>query len=169
VPWATALFEPLRRFADVERESRGDLVAIPLVAVAFGVWLQASGRAEKIRVGEKHVSAAAIGFLADHLDQVRRPITTTTTGGPLLYYLFPRLKDSFDDRSEFGDAINLEFLRLFDMRPGWRQTLAERDFDSAILPSDVPLAQGLALLPDWREAYRDRVVVVFFRSTENRR
>jgi hypothetical protein len=169
LPRATARSEWWRRFAELERESRGDLVAIPLVALAFAVWLQASGRAATVRVGEKHVSAAAIAFLADHLDEVRRPITTTTTGGPLLYYLFPRLHDSFDDRSEFGDAINLEFLGLLDMRPGWSRTLAERGFDSAILPPDMPLAQGLALLPDWREAYRDRVAVVFLRSAQDRR
>jgi hypothetical protein len=169
LPCATARSEWWRRFAAIERQSRGDLVLIPLVALAFGMWLQASGRAATMRVGEKHVSAAAIAFLADHLDEVRRPITTTTTGGPLVYYLFPRLRDSFDDRSEFGDAINLEFLQLFQMRPGWRHTLAERDFDSAILPVDMPLAQGLALLPDWREAYRDPVVVVFLRSAEDRR
>lgn len=152
-----------RRFAELQRQARGDWWAVPLLALLFGVGFMASGLPQRLRVGAAHVSAGAAEFLKTHLSRVRRPVTTTTTGGTLLYYFFPDIRVSFDDRSDFyGDRVNLRFLRLFEMRPGWQAALSDQRFDSAILPPDMPLVQGLALLPEWQEVYRDDIVVIFF-------
>ena len=166
LPRAAILPSRWRRFAELQRTAQGDWWAVPVAALLFAVALVASGLPGRLRVGEAHVSVAAAGFLRANLSHVRRPLTTTTTGGPVLYYFFPEIRVSFDDRSDFyGDRVNAKFLRLFWMQPQWQAALAEAQFDSAILPPDMPLAQGLALLPDWREVYRDHVVVIFFHGS----
>jgi len=158
-----------RRFAELLREARGEWWAVPLLALLFGAWLAAGGLPQSLRVGEQHLSKGATDFLAANLSRVQRPLTTSTTGGPLLYYFFPALRVSFDDRGEFyRDRENLKFIHLFAMAPGWRATLSERRFDAAILPPGMPLVQGLALLPEWREAYRDDVVVIFLHGPDER-
>jgi hypothetical protein len=158
-----------RRVAEGLREARGEWWAVPLLAVLFGAWLAASGLPERLRVGEQHLSKGAADFLAASLPRVQRPLTTSTTGGPVLYYFFPACRVSFDDRGEFyRDRENLKFIHLFAMAPGWRATLSEKPFDAAILPPGMPLVQGLALLPEWREAYRDDVVVIFLHGPAER-
>jgi hypothetical protein len=155
-----------RRFLELEREGRGDVWAVPLVAIVFAVAFIPSGTSRRLRIGDAHLSATAAEFLRANLSRVQRPITTTGNGGALIYYFFPELRVSFDDRSDFGDRENWRFLGLYAMRPGWRTVLAEGQFDSAILDPKMPLADGLSLLGDWREVYRDSVVVIFLHESK---
>ena len=72
---------------------------------------------------------------------------------------------SFDDRFDFyGDKTVYSFNDLERGIPGWRDTLAKGDYDSAILDPGLPLNQLLHLTSGWHEVYRDAHAEVYWRD-----
>jgi hypothetical protein len=115
-------------------------------------------------VGEKNVSAAAVAYITERATTWKRPLTTTRNGGTLIYYGYPRMRVSFDDRSDFyGDTVNFSQFRLQELRRGWREVLAEGDYDAAVLSPSDGLRTGLESLAEWRNVFEDKTVVIFER------
>ena len=48
-------------------------------------------------------------------------------------------------------------------KPGWQETLAEGNYDSAILDPYLKLNDLLRAEPDWHEVYRDEHAVVYWK------
>jgi hypothetical protein len=123
-----------------------------------------AGAVRKIEVGSS-VTTGLLNFIRDHPDRFRRPLVTTWNAGPLLWNLRPDFRVSFDDRGDFyGDPTVFAFVALFNTDSGWRETLAQGDFDSAIVDDYLPLTNNLPLLPAWKRVYQDAKTTVFWRS-----
>jgi hypothetical protein len=150
------------RWSAFSAGSRWDWVWL-LILLAGGAVLQgAHNPAQSLRVGAQNVTPELCDMLLGQADAFQRPLTTTWNAGALLYYGYPKIRVSFDDRTDFyGDENNRRYLSLLWLRPGWRRILEEGRYDSAILSPGDPLVQGLKMLPEWRQIYEDPLSVVF--------
>jgi len=154
----------LRQFADRQRLARGDAWIALAAAIVLVLLFLPSDAARKIEVG-KSVTPRLVSFVRQHPDRFLRPLVTTWNAGPLLWNLRPDFRVSFDDRFDFyGDKTVYSFVHLYNGVPGWRDTLAQGNYDSAILDPYLQLNQLLHLTPGWHEVYRDDHAVVYWRD-----
>lgn len=81
-------------------------------------------------------------------------------GGYLIYRFNGSRKVFFDGRSDFyGSGFMKSYIRLLEVRPGWRELLERWHFSEALLPVDYSLVPALEQI-GWKELYRDDVAVV---------
>jgi len=94
------------------------------------------------------------------LPQDARILATDSFGGYLIYRFAGERKVFFDGRSDFyGTEFTARYLRLVEVRPGWRNEFNRWNFTNALLPPDYPLVSALEA-NGWRELYRDRTAVL---------
>jgi hypothetical protein len=154
----------LRQFAFRQRLARGDAAWGALAAVIITLLFLSSAAARKIQVGQT-ATPRLLTFLRQHPDRFTRPLVTTWNAGPLLWNMRPGFRVSFDDRFDFyGDKTVYSFVHLYTGAPGWRETLDQGGYDSAILDPYLQLNQFLHLTPGWHEVYRDDHAVVYWRG-----
>lgn len=76
-------------------------------------------------------------------------------GGYLIYRFNGTRPVFFDGRSDFyGSTYMKDYLRLVEVRPGWRQLLDRDRFTHALLPNQYSLIPALRQL-GWKEKYTD--------------
>ncbi|MEO7143785.1 MAG: hypothetical protein ABI165_09825 [Bryobacteraceae bacterium] len=81
-------------------------------------------------------------------------------GGYLIYRFDGRRKVFFDGRSDFyGAQFMRQYIRLLEVRPGWRRQLADFHFTHALLPDDYSLIPALQQL-GWQVIYKDSVATL---------
>lgn len=81
-------------------------------------------------------------------------------GGYLIYRFNGRPKVFFDGRSDFyGSGFMKQYIRLLEVRPGWRDLLTLWGFTHALLPADYSLVPALEQA-GWRVLFRDDVSVL---------
>lgn len=91
----------------------------------------------------------------DKLPPDARILAPDMFGGYLIYHFSGRRKVFFDGRSDFyGTAFMKEYLRLVEVRPGWRAIADRYNFTHALLPHDSPLLAALQT-EGWNEMYKD--------------
>jgi hypothetical protein len=162
--WLPNVRDRLREFQARQRLAGGDAWLCLLASLLVTFFYLQSPLSKKIEVG-KSITPELLSFVRDHPDRFQRPLVTTWNAGPLLWNLRPNFRVSFDDRGDFyGDPTVFAFVDLYNGAPGWRGTLEKGHFDSAILDAYLPLGQMLALLPDWKLAYRDKQTIVFWKA-----
>lgn len=179
-PWPTLLAflalvglyvrERLGEFQARQRAAGGDAWLAMITILVLTALFVRTPIAHSIEVG-KSVTPKLLDFVRDHPDRFQRPLTTTWNAGPLLWNLRPDFRVSFDDRGDFyGDETVFSFVNLYnggtahDKIPGWRDLLQKGNYDSAILDSYLQLNQFLHFLPEWKEVYRDKKTVVYWRD-----
>ena len=81
-------------------------------------------------------------------------------GGYLIYRFAGTRKVFFDGRSDFyGSVFMKEYIRLVEVRPGWKEIVARYGFTHALLPVDyslVPALEGSG----WNVLFRDDTAVL---------
>jgi hypothetical protein len=83
-------------------------------------------------------------------------VLTTDQWADYLIFLHPEQKVFVDGRSDFyGPEIGDRFLRLMAGAPDWQRVMDAYQFDLALIPSDVALAQLLKTRPEWRVVAED--------------
>lgn len=76
-------------------------------------------------------------------------------GGYLIYRFNGTRPVFFDGRSDFyGSEYMKDYLRLVEVRPGWRELLDRDRFTHALLPNQYPLIPALRQL-GWKQIYKD--------------
>ncbi len=162
------LRERLRLFAERQRLASGDALLAAGAVLVLTLLFLASPAARTIMVG-RSVTPQLLGFIRAHPDRFIRPLVTTWNAGPLLWDLRPDFRASFDDRGDFyGDKTVFSFVNLYNGVPGWRDTLDQGNYDSAILDPHLQLNQLLHLTGGWHEVYRDPHAVVYWRDMPTR-
>jgi hypothetical protein len=157
--------EILDRFQARQREAGGDAWLALLTAVVAAVVFARMPPAEPIQVG-RNVSPQFVTFLRDHPDRFQRPFTTTANAGPLLWAMRPGFRVSIDDRGDFyGDAYVYRFADTLTGAPGWADRLKQDNYDSLLLDPNWQLNELLKSRPEWKEVWRDKNVVVYWRTT----
>jgi hypothetical protein len=90
-------------------------------------------------------------------------VLTTDQWADYLIYANPAQKVYIDGRSDFyGPKIGNEYLRLTNGGWDWDKILAKYNFNLALLPTELPIAQLLKLQPDWHVVEDDgqRILLV---------
>jgi hypothetical protein len=81
-------------------------------------------------------------------------------GGYLIYRFNGHRKVYFDGRSDFYGADYMkDYLKLVEVRPGWREQLDRARFTHALLPNRYSLIPALEAL-GWNRLYSDGVATV---------
>jgi hypothetical protein len=164
--WWPHLRARLKDFQADQRLAGGDAwLAIVLALVITWVFVHhPAARDENMRVG-KSITPQLVTFLREHPDRFQRPLTTTWNAGPLLWNMRPDFRVSIDDRGDlYGDDAVFSFVSMTNGSPGWREKLEKGNYDSAILDPYLQLNDLLHFLPEWKEVYRDKKSVVYWRD-----
>lgn len=162
--WLSGLRERLKEFQANQRLAGGDAWLALVAAVVITLVFVRSPEAQDLSVG-KSITPKLVAFLRDHPDRFHRPLTTTWNAGPLLWNMRPDFRVSFDDRGDFyGDDTVFSFVNMYNGTDKWRETLEKGNYDSAILDPYLTLNQLLHFLPEWKEVYRDKKTVVYWRD-----
>ena len=94
------------------------------------------------------------------LPENARIFAPDTFGGYLIYRFNGQRKVFFDGRSDFyGTEFADRYMRLVEVRPGWRSEFNRWNFTNALLPPDSPLVAALEA-NGWQELFRDRTAVL---------
>ncbi len=154
----------LKEFQDRQRLAGGDAwLCLILALVLTFLFVHAPG-AQRIEVG-KGVTPDLLRFLREHPDRFHRPLTTTWNAGPLLWNMRPDFRVSFDDRGDFyGDDVVFAYVDMTRGAPGWQKTFDQGNYDSAIIDPDIQLNQMIPTLPGWKQVYRDKKNVVYWKD-----
>jgi hypothetical protein len=101
--------------------------------------------------------------VAGHLDKLpasARILHPDKFGGYLIYRFSGARKVFFDGRSDFyGVDFMKDYIRLVQVRPGWRKQVTYYGFTHALLPNDyslIPALEGLG----WRKVHADRAATL---------
>ena len=82
-------------------------------------------------------------------------------GGYLIYRFKGERKVFFDGRSDFyGSDFMKRYIKLVDVRPGWRQELDSHHFTHALLPNTYSLIPALQEGGGWTVVHRDDVATL---------
>jgi hypothetical protein len=137
------------RLRDLDRGLSG-WASAPIVAVAF-LFIANSAQAgfppDQFPVAAMHA--------VSRLPLDARLLAPDKFGGYLIYRFDGQRKVFFDGRSDFyGAAFMKEYLRLVEVRPGWRETAARYRFTHALLPNDYSLVAALGA-NGWNVIHKD--------------
>jgi hypothetical protein len=101
-------------------------------------------------------AAAAVERLPGNI----RLLAPDKYGGYLIYRFAGRRKVFFDGRSDFyGAAFMKDYIRLMQVRPGWREQVEDWAFTHALLPKDYSLVAALEQA-GWKRVYGDEVATL---------
>jgi hypothetical protein len=144
-------------------ETRLDGRAWIPVAVALAIlWIRTPGVAARAGFPADDFPTAAAAEV-EKLPQNARLLAPDKYGGYLIYRFEGRRKVFFDGRSDFyGAAFMKDYIRLMQVRPGWRQQVEAWGFTHALLPNDYSLVPALEQA-GWRRVYRDGVATLLER------
>jgi len=96
----------------------------------------------------------------EKLPSTARILAIDSFGGYLIYRFEARRKVYIDGRSDFyGAELMKQYLRLTEVRPGWREIVRSFGFTHALLPVDSPLHAAFAQA-GWTILYKDNVAVL---------
>jgi hypothetical protein len=164
IPRAPLVQEILDRFQARQRDAGGDAWLALVAAVVLAVLFVHTPLLKPIKVG-RVVSPQLVTFLREHPDHFQRPFTTTANAGPLLWAMRPDFRVSIDDRGDFyGDKTVFRFADMIQGNAGWDETLNEGNYDSILLEPNWKLNDLLKVRSDWREVWRNKDVVVYWRD-----
>lgn len=143
--------------------SLSGLAMIPLVLVL--VALAARGAAAGFPADQFPVEAAdAVAALP--VDA--RILAPDKFGGYLIYHYSGERKVFFDGRSDFyGTEFMKDYIRLVEVRPGWREQLDRIGFTHALLPNNYSLIPALEQT-GWRRTYQDSTATLMVRPINPR-
>ncbi len=141
------------RLRAIDSGLRG-FVLIPLIAVVvlIPVRLQAAFPANVFPVAASESVAA--------LPAEARIFAPDLFGGYLIYRFKGSRKVFFDGRSDFyGADFMKRYIRIVQVKPGWREEFNSWHFTNALLPSDHSLIPALEAA-GWTELHRDKTAVL---------
>jgi hypothetical protein len=87
------------------------------------------------------------------------------TWGGYVLWADPGQRVFIDPGADFyGSAIALDYLRVWELEPGWQDVLTRFDVDAALVPTGTPLAQALAQEKGWNVRHADGTAVLLVRA-----
>ena len=149
----------------------------PRVARTFGLW-SAPVAAAVLVIGLLHGRLGSLRLIPDEPNPARFPVAavarmrearlsdstlTTWTWSGYVPYAWPGERVYFDPLL-FSPAILDSFGRMLLARRGWRDELASRHIELALVPHGIPLADSLAHDAGWTPWYVDANAVIFRRT-----
>jgi len=147
------------RLRSLDARGSGLLLAPLALAVCFALL-----QAPCIRVATGFPAGEFPVAAYSHIPAGARLFAPDKFGGYLIYRSGGALKVFFDGRSDFyGADFLIQYGRLVQVRPGWRQYWNSFGFSHALLPVDAPLLAALEQA-GWRPIYSDQTAVLLVAS-----
>jgi len=147
-----AIFAYFGRLRGWDSKVHGTALAVPVLALFT---LAVLGTPAGFPESQFPVAALA------HVPAEARLLAPDSYGG---YLIYRGRSVYFDGRSDYyGAGFLKEYVKLVEVRPGFRQILAKYGFTHALLPVRYSLVEVL-LESGWRERYRDEVSVLLERN-----
>lgn len=135
------------------------LALAPVFALLAFAWLRVPLIASHTGFSVTDFPVYAAGELT-LLPQNIRLLAPDKYGGYLIYRFAGTRKVFFDGRSDFyGSGFMKQYIRLVEVRPGWRDLVARWGFTHALLPVDYSLVPALEQ-SGWKVLFRDDVAVL---------
>ena len=132
---------------------------IPVALLLAVLWMRTPAVAARAGFPPEEFPVRAAGAL-EKLSPEARLLAPDKYGGYLIYRFAGRRKVFFDGRSDFyGAAFMKDYVRLMQVRPGWREQVEGWGFTHALLPRDYSLVAALEQA-GWKRLYRDRVATL---------
>jgi hypothetical protein len=132
---------------------------IPLILLLVFACLHVKGVYASTGFPADQFPVAAAAQL-DKLPADIRLLSPDKFGGYLIYRFNGTRRVYFDGRSDFyGSAYMKDYLRLVEVRPGWRQILNGARFTHALLPNQYSLIPALEQ-SGWKTIYSDSVATL---------
>lgn len=140
-----------------------NLVLLVMVVIVYlGEGTHYINRASMRTAEDDAFPVTAIAYMkTHHLPQ--RTFVTYAWGGYLLWNLFPTYRDYMDSRADtlYNKTILDGYLDIYAAGSGWQQTLKHYRIQNVLVEGGAPIAQTLALDPEWRVAYQDPGAVLY--------
>jgi hypothetical protein len=88
------------------------------------------------------------------------------TWGGYVLWAAPGQRVFIDPGADFyGSALALDYLRVWELQPGWQEVLQRFDVDAALVPAGSPLAAALQDEDGWGVRHADGTAVLLLRAT----
>lgn len=137
-------------------------VWVPVAVVVAALWIRTPAVAARAGFPASEFPVTAAAEVAK-LPQEARLLAPDKYGGYLIYRFEGQRKVFFDGRSDFyGAAFMKHYIRLMQVRPGWRRQVEAWGFTHALLPNDYSLVAALEQA-GWKRVYRDGVATLLER------
>jgi len=109
--------------------------------------------------------AGTVSYLRTH--QLTGPLFNSYDwGGYLIWTLYPRVRVYVDGRPDmYGDHFIDDFVHTWQARPGWQATLRRQGVRLVLVEPSSGLGRALAGAPGWRVVSRDKVSVLYARTS----
>jgi hypothetical protein len=151
--WLDSAMDYGNRLRDIDRRFRG-FALVPMAAVLIFVSIR-----DQAGFPASDFPVAASAKVAS-LPAEARMLAPDTFGGYLIYRFQGERKVFVDGRSDFyGNEFLEGYVRLVEVRNGWRDEFNRWNFSHALLPPESRLIPALEA-NGWREIYRDRIAVL---------
>jgi hypothetical protein len=160
--WLTSVLNYSDRLRAIDRRVPGYVpVVVGLVVMIFG--LNALARNGSVTFSSKNFPVDAANFIErSHL--AGRIFAKDQWGGYLIYRFGGQVPVFIDGRSDFYGPKFLEtYSEIIEAKPMWSSRLNEYQVGLVLVPTDHALASVLALSPQWKRIYSDRVASMFER------
>ena len=116
---------------------------------------------EQPRTEAENFPKTAVNWLQDHAP-TGNLFNSYNWGGYLIWRLFPQYRVYIDGRADvYGDAFILDYLSIYNAKPGWEDKLNTQDIQTVLVESDAPLAGVLSQSPAWHVSFKDRQNTIF--------
>jgi len=159
--WMDGFFAYSDRLRAIDAGLGGRLWVPFLLALAV-VWIRLPSVAAGAGFPPEEFPTAAAAAV-EKLPQEARLLAPDKYGGYLIYRFQGKRKVFFDGRSDFyGAKFMKDYIRLMQVRPGWKQQLERWGFSHALLPNDYSLVAALEEA-GWRRLYQDGVATLLER------
>jgi hypothetical protein len=86
-------------------------------------------------------------------------------GSYMIYEAWPEYKVFYDGRDMYGKERTEEYLKVADVKRGWRDVLKKYDITWIIFNNESLLSSVLLEADDWQLIYSDRVANIFVKKT----
>jgi hypothetical protein len=156
-PWLRRRLDDALDYGDrlnaIDHNLRG-FALVPVIAILIFALIRTSSG---FPPGRLPVAASAI---VASLPANSRILAPDTFGGYLIYRFNGERKVFMDGRSDFyGAEFSKRYLRMVEVRPGWKIEFNRWNFTHVLLPPDYPLVPALEA-DGWQEIYRDQTAVL---------
>ncbi len=160
------------------RESRGRVVAVRPAVAALNLALAAVlvvavlvssapnlTAKHNMAIQAGRFPAGTVSYLRTH--QLTGPLFNSYDwGGYLIWTLYPRVRVYVDGRPDmYGDHFIDDFVHTWQARPGWQATLRRQGVRLVLVEPSSGLGHALAGAPGWRVVSRDKVSVLYARTS----
>jgi hypothetical protein len=142
---------------------------VPGALAALAVWLAAL-------VGHRGGPRVLPTAFDPQIFPVKAVATLRTTGsasrlfneytwGGYVLWAAPGQRVFIDPGADFyGSALALDYLRVWELQPGWQAVLQRFDVDAALVPAGSPLAAALEAQDGWSVRHADGTAVLLLRA-----